>query len=372
MQTGALSYDGVQLLQSARAGVYDTSVIVGETGHSVRTWLTTNGFSCPPSATTVIQDYVDRKWCFLVAKIAPEIKGTVAHHPLKVAFPVKQAIYPVRLTGSDGDPIQLDLYIIADSRASAAGMSNWFSDTYSPMPGEHHLTRYVADVPMIYRAQTESFSRIGQPTLVAMMWPNCVVTRLHGRLDATAMNEDLTLSWIAPEPTRAVLHSRQSALGYAACIAALALAVVFAACTRAASNQAWTWRTMLRRRFGSAALVSTMAAGGWYLTIESVPTIAEPDIFHVLKTRWATFPHREALAHLRAEPSGLPFPEAYRATLKTVHAGELVEEKPILDSPGDYNIETAGHGWRLNVLARDDIPVSILISSNGVPEVRTP
>jgi hypothetical protein len=365
---GASARADVEVLQAVRAGIYDVSVITGRTGAAVQAWLTSNGFACPPSATAVIQDYVTDDWCFLAAKVAPEADGEITHHPLKVAFPAKEAVYPVRLTGSDGDPIQLDLYVIAERQAAAAHMRTWFSDSYSRAPGEHYLTSYVAETPLIYQGRTMSFSRVGEPTVFAMMWPGCVMTRLHGRLDATAMKGDLHITWLTPAPVQAAVHSQASALGWGACIAAIALATAFAFCTRTAAKQSWTWRNMLRRRLGIAVLFGILVAGGWYLTIKVVPTKAESRIPQAIRSSYTTITHREALASLRKDPSALPFPEAYRAALDDQYAGGLIEEKAVLEVPGDYNIEATSDGWRLNVLARDHIPVTILISSNGVPQ----
>ncbi|UCF33545.1 MAG: DUF2330 domain-containing protein, partial [Phycisphaerales bacterium] len=62
----------VEILQTSKAGVYDVSIIKGETGAAVAEWLKSNGFAWSSSADPVMQAYVAADWCFLVAKVAPD------------------------------------------------------------------------------------------------------------------------------------------------------------------------------------------------------------------------------------------------------------------------------------------------------------
>lgn len=364
LSRGRSGLGGVEVLQTAKAGVYDVTVIKGQSAEEVEGWLKSNGFAAPPAATAILRDYVSDHWCFLAAKVSAEAEGEVTHHPLKVAFPASQAIYPLRLTGSDGEPIQLDLYVIAERRASAASMQTWVCEPFFRDTEYRGFYGYACEVPTVYESRNTPGTRIGIPVVADLMWPGCVVTRLHAKFDANDMNEDLSLAWLEPEPTRARFHSATSALGRSGVIAALVLAVAFAWFTRAAGSKGWSWQTLLRRRLVPAIALG-LAAGAIRLVTLDVVRTKETGRFE--RGILNTIAHERALWELSEEPRAAPFPVAYRKRLKDRWSGEGPDESADLSEPGDYRIERAEDGWRLTLLDRQFIPITISIASTGVP-----
>jgi len=361
---------GVDVLQTVKAGVYDVAVIKGETGEAVEEWLTSNGFASPPSATTIIEDYISSNWCFLAAKVSTETSGTVTHHPLKVAFPVSQAVYPLKLTGSDGEAIQLDLFVIAERRPVAAGMNTWVSDSFDTDSSYYHrFDDYACEMPPIYKARKKPFARIGIPAVSELMWPGCVVTRLHGRLDATDMGKDLSLTWMAPEPMRATLYSQRSAIGWSAAIAMIVVTLSFAWLTRGAAKKGWSWRVMLQKRLVVAVVLGLLVGGARYAMLEIVPvkTTGRQAIRSII----AASTHRHALQQLSESPPDSPFPEAYRKLVMEERPDETMNESADLDKPGDFTIEATDSGWRLTIIDWPYIPVTIPISADGQPQLAT-
>lgn len=357
----------VHVLQTVKAGVYDVAIIKGETGDDVESWLTSNGFASPSSATAIIRDYVSRGWCFLAAKVSPQVSGTVTHHPLKVTFPTPQAIYPLRLTGSDGNPVQLDLFVIADRRASAPAMRVWVCDSYDRDADYHHqFDHYVCEVPPVYRSQAMSLVRIGIPAVSGLMWQDCVLTRLHARLDPSDMREDLRLTWLPLKPERVTLYGRKSAVGWSAAVAAIIVGLSFAWSTRTAARKGWSWQMMLRRRFPAAVLLGLLAGGARYATVEIVPV--ESGDRQTLRSMIAVSAHGYALWQLTENPPKSRFPDAYRDLLLKYKPDETLQEATDLDKPGDFKIEATDSGWRLTIINWPYIPVTIPISSQGAPQ----
>ena len=358
---------GVDVLQTVKAGVYDVTTIKGQTGKAVEQWLASNGFASPPLAATIIQEYVSSDWCFLAAKVSTESSGTVTHHPLKVTFPASQVIYPLKLTGSDGEPIQLDLFVIADRQACAAGMKTWVCDAVDRDANRYtQFEDYACELPPVYKGRHAMVSRIGIPAVSELMWPSCVVTRLHGRLDASDMREDLSLTWSAPKPMRATLHSQGGAIGWGAAIAMIVLALSFGWFTRAAVKRGWSWQIMLRRRLAACVVLGLLVGGAPYAMLEIVPV--ESTGREAVRSMIAASAHRCALHELSKNPPKLPFPEAYRALVMADRPDETTDEGADLDKPGDFKIEATADGWRLTIIDWPYIPVTIPIASDGTPE----
>ncbi len=366
---GLAECSDVEVLQTTKAGVYDVTIIKGRTEEAVRSWLASNGFACPASANEVIRGYVAKEWCFLAAKVTPNAKGPVAHHPLKIAFPTSVAIYPLRLTGSDGDPIQLDLFVIAKRQATAAGMQTWFCDRYPRGKVNHYFGEHLCETPPIYASQETPISRIGIPDVSTLMWPGCVVTRLHARLDASEMREDLNLTWLPTRPGQAALYSLGGAAALSSSVAAIALAMMLAWFTRTAIKRGWSWRMMLRRRLAFAVLLGLLAGGVHYMTLY---VVLAKDTGREAARSWRTLvAHGSALSALSGMPPDSPFPKAYRELVAEHWPDAIQEPETDLENPGDFKIETADEGWRLTIVDWDYIPCTILIASDGTPKPAT-
>ena len=339
---------GVEVLRTAKAGVYDVTVIQGPTAEAVRSWLMSNGFACPPSASASLRDYVADGWCFLAAKVSPEAHGTVTHHPLRVAFPAARAVYPLRLTGSDSAPIQLDLFAIGERRASASGMQTWVSDTYTRDRGYHTFDAFECELPAMFESGGNSWSRIAIPAVSALMWPGCVVTRLHARLGAADMQHDLTLAWLDSRPVRARLYSVGGAVGWSGGAAAIALAASVAWFTWVAVRSGWSLRMMIRRRLAHAIGLALLVGAVGYAMLEVVPT--QDADRHAVQSMTSVWVHYAVLSRLAQEPPTAPFPEAYRKLLGEYGAGASLDGAAELDRPGDFRIDATENGWRLTII----------------------
>jgi len=263
----------IDILQTARAGVYDVTVIRGENGEAVRGWLNSNGFGCSEAAVQILDDYASSGWCFLSATVAADATGPITHHPLKVAFPTEEAIYPLRLTGEGADTVQLDLLVIAEKRAKAHHMATWLCDSFAKVPLRDSFEGFPASRPQTYRPDNiRLWAQIGGPDITDLLWPGCVVTRLRGRLSVADMQSDLRLEWSAPRTYWKVVYSRAAGLGHAEATALFMAALGVAWCTRTAKKRGWSLSVALRKRT-LPVMVTALAAGAiHYAVLDIVPT----------------------------------------------------------------------------------------------------
>jgi hypothetical protein len=113
----------VEIVKAEKAGIYDVKVIRSQSTEAIIGWLTENGFGFNDNDEQVFKDYIDRGWCFVVAKVepAPEIEkhkivteGMVA--PLILKFETDSAVYPLALTSTIGTETEILLYTFSENK----------------------------------------------------------------------------------------------------------------------------------------------------------------------------------------------------------------------------------------------------------------
>ena len=115
----------VEIVKAEKAGIYDVKVIRGQSAEAILGWLKENGFVFSGTDKQVFEDYIDREWCFVVAKVEPEpetekhkivSEGMVA--PLILKFETETAVYPLALTSTIGAETEILLYTFSDNKLS--------------------------------------------------------------------------------------------------------------------------------------------------------------------------------------------------------------------------------------------------------------
>ncbi len=365
----------VSVLRSEQVGVYDVSVIKGKSGAAVTEWLKANGFAAGAGAETVFADYVKRGWCFLAAQVAAEAGAGVTHHPLKVTFATSTPVYPLRLTGVDAEPLQLDLHVIGEKRAAAKHLRVWTCDRYGVNGPYQRFSRigedfreFGAQMPTTYGSAVTELPRIGIPDVADLMWPGCVVTRLHGRLNSADMRSDLTIGWEDTWPTRATVCSWSTAASWSVMIGSAVIALSFLLLSRPAVRQKWTQRELIRRRLPAALLLGLIVGGGVYAWADVVP-VKWGRGFQFVIDRMALQTHQRALDILDSEPMAAgSMPEIYHETLKECGAEwDQMKFGPELEKVGDYYLEQVEGGWRLTIIDKPYVPITIMLDEAGRP-----
>ena len=117
---------GVDVLRSARIGIYKAEVIKAKAPGDLIAWLQQNGFSHGEQDTAALADYISRGWCFVAARIDPPADarpGDIASEglaaPLILQFPHKVPVYPLQLTGSGGFDTEVLIYLLSDRKWTA-------------------------------------------------------------------------------------------------------------------------------------------------------------------------------------------------------------------------------------------------------------
>lgn len=115
----------VEIVKAEKAGIYDVKVIRGHSAKDILGWLKENGFGFTDNDMHVLKDYIDRDWCFVVAKVEPEqetekheivSEGMIA--PLILKFETETAVYPLALTSTIGSETEILLYTFSENKFS--------------------------------------------------------------------------------------------------------------------------------------------------------------------------------------------------------------------------------------------------------------
>jgi hypothetical protein len=115
----------VEVVKAGRAGIYDVKVIRSQSAEAILDWLRENGFSFIETDKKVFEQYIERQWCFVVARVAPEpqteeqkIVADGMAAPLIMKFETDKAVYPLALTSTVGTETEILLYTFSENKLS--------------------------------------------------------------------------------------------------------------------------------------------------------------------------------------------------------------------------------------------------------------
>jgi len=193
--------DQVTVAAQHDVGDYLVTVLRAEISESLEQWLESNGFyGLSKNDKTIVDDYIRQKWCFVTAKLKRDGDDLSSPHPIMLTFPSKQPIYPMRLTGTVGSDVYLELFIVGNQVVSNGFLRKELSDKFHFR--ENAQSRY-----------TDSYESgkfgivIGHPQVSDIMWDGCWITKLVGTLTPEQMQEDILLEWEDGKPYRKNYYS---------------------------------------------------------------------------------------------------------------------------------------------------------------------
>ena len=152
----------VEVVKAEKAGIYDVKVIRSQSAEGILVWLKENGFGFGDNDVQVFENYVNRNWCFVVAKVEPDpgtedrkiVSGKMVA-PLILRFQTDRAIYPLALTSTIGAETEVLLYTLSERKLAcgerltlrrATKTNQWkFSDLVGDE--ETQAAALFADVP---------------------------------------------------------------------------------------------------------------------------------------------------------------------------------------------------------------------------------
>ena len=195
---------GITELSSQRVGNYDVTVLKADDSDALSGWLAGNSLkSLDAKAKSVVDDYISRKWCFVVARLRRDEGGPATPHPIAATFPVKSPVYPMKMTSLAGSDTRVELFVIAGKSVAAKGFQCVASDMYHQKTSRYNS---IGENAPFYKGKSKGLI-IGSPDAGEFMWPGCVVTKLTADLSPEQMDHDIAINLQNFAPYRQHLYS---------------------------------------------------------------------------------------------------------------------------------------------------------------------
>jgi len=189
-----------------RVGNYDVAVLRAKEAAALSDWLKERLLQpLDAPAVKLVDDYITRGWCFVVARLRREAGGAANPHPISATFPAERPVYPMKLTSLAGSTTRVELFIIAEQTAGAERFRRVASDMFGPRAaaGSDDVTRAP------HYAALETGLVIGSPDVGELMWGGCVVTHLAAELTPRQMGFDVGIGLSEMKPHRDVVFSKR-------------------------------------------------------------------------------------------------------------------------------------------------------------------
>lgn len=183
---------GVDVVKEEKAGIYDVKVIRGQNAEAILEWLKENRFSFGDEDRQAFQDYADRDWCFVTAKVDPALgadekkivsEGMAA--PLILKFASERPVYPLALTATAGTDTEILIYTLSDMKLACGGR---LTLRHARQTKTEPLLRSLAT-----QAEVEQWPLLRDLPETPMM-----LCKFKGRLTPAQMRQDLEFT-VAPD-----------------------------------------------------------------------------------------------------------------------------------------------------------------------------
>jgi hypothetical protein len=192
---------GVEVLSTARVGIYDTRTIRSDSGGSLVSWLNVNGFKFDAADVAVCDRYISNGWCFVTALVASDVGNARAFNheglpdPLILRFSAQKPVYPLALTGTIGSPTEVLLYVVSDRRWQSDRTPTQFAGDVVRPWGHLQLSGWKSN----YEETNSVVLFTGWETNVTYL------TKLRATLKPEDMREDL---YLEPAPDNKFYRKR--------------------------------------------------------------------------------------------------------------------------------------------------------------------
>src|SRR4051812_25022774 len=132
---GMLDDEEVKVIEIKTVGAYEVAILSSTNPSALADWLAAHHFGFPKEKQSVLDQYIQRKWFFVAARINPEgngfaIKSGAAKpdkifpttrqklasgelHPIIISFPSEKCIFPLAISAVNGAPSEISLYVLS-------------------------------------------------------------------------------------------------------------------------------------------------------------------------------------------------------------------------------------------------------------------
>jgi hypothetical protein len=148
-------------------GDYDIARIASDDPKALATWLDDNGYTPPDGAQPIIDAYVSEGWKFVAIKLRKGARQEGPIKPIRVAFPSRKLVYPMRLDVLEGHQMDLDVYVLADHQVR--------------VDSDQLATQYAGKVSELSKPP---------PAAVRSLFRAPYLTRLHSVVNPTTLKGD--------------------------------------------------------------------------------------------------------------------------------------------------------------------------------------
>ncbi len=113
---------GIEILSSETVGIYDTTVLRADDSTDLIEWLNQNGFAFENVDEVAFDDYVEKNWCFVAAKVGYEVPEEFLGiedgllDPLILRFETEKPVYPLALTSTIGVDTEVLIYFLSNQK----------------------------------------------------------------------------------------------------------------------------------------------------------------------------------------------------------------------------------------------------------------
>lgn len=345
---GYVSTRGVSVAMAQDVGNYHVVALYAQSPETLSSWLSANGFvPLPETDRDVVAQYIRDGWHFVAAKLHQDEADSTTPHPLALAFPAEVPVYPMKLTGTIGRDMYLELFIIAEQTHDHPALTVEVCDRF-----QHDLEadRFQGETSPGF-VGTHFRQRLGHPDANDLLWDQCVVTRLCAQLGPHAMTTDFLLR---PQPFKAKrkhYYTRNTAINEGMVAGLVCLITVVLVGTLPSIRALRSARTNRKHLCYIVCLVLGLALCVGLVAYMSLPKVATGKGFH----RFSSFAHYtsvvlEATFNINRDNSKTDGFELLQAEsiaadyFEANPADNLFEGKPMRleNSPGNYTIIQRG------------------------------
>ncbi|HIJ72204.1 MAG TPA: DUF2330 domain-containing protein [Planctomycetes bacterium] len=367
-----INIPGIEIHDIEEIGNFEVTVLEADSTSALDVWLSVNGFAgLSENDKIIVFDYIESGWYFVAAKLRREGSGYSRPHPIAMTFRSGKPLYPIRLTSQVGSDVYLELFVIAEKKATASNLTLELCDDYSFDPGAGQNFRgkkLPGFVGNVFR------QNIGHPNANHLMWDGCVLSKLCATLNPTQMRKDILLELKSGSPFQKHYYSRRGAIGTGLinCLGwwCVSIAILTATFYKRIKGENGSKFALVRIAIPTA-LVSLLL---WGITYAAVPKIevetkgGRNRLIDRLYERATVFMEKEAIARGYSYFEGASKSEVEEIIEDyckfTVRRNRYTKEKVKQeDSPGNYTIFENERGVVLRTYSREGFPDDAVITS---------